>query len=89
MTTLTSQISTNEAEFKNNYTSHLAEISRIQELSKKNEEREATTVEKLKARGKYTARERIQKLIDLGSPFLELNKLAAFEVYEDNATAFR
>lgn len=38
----------------------------------------------MKSRGKYSARERINKLIDLGSPFLELNKLAAFEVYEDN-----
>src|SRR4051812_15541195 len=36
-------------------------------------------------RGKLTARERIDRLIDPGSAFLELNALAAWELYEGQA----
>lgn len=35
-----------------------------------------------KARGKFTARERIDKLVDEGSAFLEFSTLAAFGMYE-------
>lgn len=35
------------------------------------------------ARGKLLARDRIDALLDPGSPFLELSPLAAFEVYDD------
>ena len=37
--------------------------------------------------GKLLPRERLQQLIDPGSPFLELSQLAAFGVYEDNLPA--
>lgn len=40
---------------------------------------------KHKARGKLTARERIQGLIDPGSSFLELSTMAAWECYEGQA----
>jgi len=39
------------------------------------------------ARGKLLPRERVNKLIDPGSPFLELSQLAAFGVYEDDVPA--
>ncbi|UTA47558.1 methylcrotonoyl-CoA carboxylase [Simiduia sp. 21SJ11W-1] len=39
------------------------------------------------ARGKLLARERIDALLDAGSPFLELSPLAAFEVYDDHVPA--
>src|SRR5215468_9118185 len=42
-------------------------------------------VRKHKARGKMTARERIAKLIDPGTPFLELSALAAWDMYENDA----
>lgn len=35
------------------------------------------------ARGKLLPRERINKLLDPGAPFLELSQLAAYEVYDD------
>ena len=37
------------------------------------------------AQGKLFVRERIERLVDPGSPFLELSPLAAWEVYEDDA----
>jgi acetyl-CoA carboxylase carboxyltransferase component len=42
---------------------------------------------KHRARGKLFVRERIERLLDPGSPFLELSPLAAHEVYEDAAPA--
>ncbi len=39
------------------------------------------------ARGKLLARERIDALLDPGSPFLELSQLAAYEVYEEEVPA--
>ena len=40
-----------------------------------------------KDRGKLLVRERINALIDPGSPFLELSQLAAYNVYEDEVNA--
>jgi len=42
-------------------------------------------VERHKARGKLTARERIEHLCDPDTPFLELNALAAWEMYKGEA----
>ena len=44
-------------------------------------------VEKHKARGKLTARERIELLIDKGSKFLELSELAGTKLYDDDVPA--
>lgn len=83
MPTIKSQIVSGDSEYKTNYATHLTEIDKIKELYKKFEYRDEQTLEKIRSRGKNSARDRINKLIDLGSPFLELNKLAAHEVYED------
>jgi acetyl-CoA carboxylase carboxyltransferase component len=42
-------------------------------------------VERHRSRGKLTARERIDRLVDPGSAFLELSALAAWDVYEGQA----
>jgi 3-methylcrotonyl-CoA carboxylase beta subunit len=42
-------------------------------------------IKKHKARGKLTARERIEYLIDPGSAFLEFSTLAAYDMYESQA----
>src|ERR1041385_6870384 len=41
--------------------------------------------ERHRSRGKLTARERIDRLVDPGGAFLELNALAAWEMYEGQA----
>src|SRR4051812_104591 len=38
-----------------------------------------------RAQGKLPVRERVDKLLDPGSPFLELSPLAAWELYENDA----
>ena len=42
-------------------------------------------VERHRQRGKLLARERIDRLVDPGTAFLELNALAAWEVYDGQA----
>lgn len=42
-------------------------------------------VERHRSRGKLTARERIERLVDPGSAFLELSSLAAWKMYNDEA----
>jgi acetyl-CoA carboxylase carboxyltransferase component len=42
-------------------------------------------LERHRSRGKLTARERIERLIDPGTAFLELNALAAWDVYDGQA----
>src|SRR5919106_1672451 len=42
-------------------------------------------VERHRSRGKMTARERVDRLVDPGSAFLELGALAAWEMYEGQA----
>src|SRR5918992_4552843 len=46
-------------------------------------------VEKHRARGKLLARERIDLLLDPGSAFLELNALAAWDLYGGDPPAAR
>src|SRR5258708_39877113 len=43
------------------------------------------SVERHRSRGKLLARERIDRLVDPGATFLELNALAAWGVYDDQA----
>jgi len=45
----------------------------------------AKALERHRARGKLTARERIDRLVDPGSAFLELNALAAWDLYDSEA----
>jgi acetyl-CoA carboxylase carboxyltransferase component len=42
-------------------------------------------IERHRSRGKMTARERVDRLLDPGSAFLELNALAAWDLYEGQA----
>ena len=44
-------------------------------------------IERHREQGKLPVRERIDRLIDPGSPFLELSPLAAFEMYDNDAPA--
>src|SRR5712671_6861657 len=47
----------------------------------------AKYVQRHRDQGKLPARERIDRLLDQGSPFLEFSALAATEMYDDEAPA--
>src|SRR5262245_23464962 len=44
-------------------------------------------VERHRSRGKLTARERVDRLVDPGTAFLEINALAAWGLYDGDAPA--
>jgi 3-methylcrotonyl-CoA carboxylase beta subunit len=85
MDVIESSIDNSSTEFKENRSFHLSLQetlrARVSEVKAGGGER---AVEKHRKRGKFLARERIEKIIDEGSPFLELSPLAGFEVYEEN-----
>ncbi|BCA96164.1 methylcrotonoyl-CoA carboxylase [Legionella antarctica] len=84
MATLNSQINTNSEEFKDNQKIMQALVD---ELKARVNLIALGGDEKARARhlqhGKLLPRERLQQLLDPGTPFLELSQLAAYEVYKD------
>ncbi len=82
---LSSQIDSSNKDFQLNSEFHRGLAS---ELKKKIEKVRLgggdEAVKKHKSRKKFLARERIEKILDEGSPFLELSNLAADGVYEED-----
>ena len=85
MDVLDSSVDNQSEDFKTNKQYHLGLTetlrSRINEVKLGGGE---VAVEKHRNRKKFLARERIEKIIDEGSPFLELSSLAGFDVYEEH-----
>jgi 3-methylcrotonyl-CoA carboxylase beta subunit len=83
---LESSVDVHSAEFKRNAEAMKKTVQQFRErLEVVKAGGGAAIVEKHKARGKMTARERIEALIDSGTAFLELSTLAAWEMYEGAA----
>lgn len=82
MDTINTSINTSSEEFQENekYNLELANFL-IKKLDKVKLAGGDTAKSKHEKRGKFLARERIEKIIDMGSPFLELSPLAADGVY--------
>ena len=83
---LETQIDTSSEEFKKNKSALLDHVQRWRQkidLAKLGGGEEAQ--KKHKSRGKLTARERIEALVDQGTSLLEFSTLAAFEMYENQA----
>lgn len=81
-----SQLNTSSKEFKTNASALNEQVQawrRQVEIAKLGGGEDS--VKKHKSRGKLTARERIEFLIDQGSAFLEFSTLAAHEMYEGQA----
>ncbi|HEY4213490.1 MAG TPA: carboxyl transferase domain-containing protein [Steroidobacteraceae bacterium] len=82
MTVLASQIDPHSREFRDNAEALRALTRALREqVAKVALGGSAAALEKHKAAGKLTARERISVLLDTGSPFLELSQLAAHGMY--------
>lgn len=83
MATIGSSVNRTAAFLKNEETfrAHLATLNSRAEKVKQGGGRAA--IEKLHQKGKLSARERIAKLIDPGSEFLEIGLFAAYEMYEE------
>jgi 3-methylcrotonyl-CoA carboxylase beta subunit len=86
MSVLVSNVNTTNSQFVENRNAFLSLIEdhKIQ-IRKVEAGGGAEIVAKHRARNKMTARERIQKIIDPGSHFLEFSTLAAHDMYENEA----
>jgi 3-methylcrotonyl-CoA carboxylase beta subunit len=88
VTVLNSNISAGSAEFKANAAAMeklVAELkSRMETAAQGGDERSR---QRHTARGKLLPRERVERLLDPGTPFLELSPLAAFGMYDDDIHA--
>ena len=83
-----SQISIESDNFKTNYQAMLSQVEfwrkRVEQVKLGGGE---DALKKHKSRGKLTARERIEGLLDSGTSFLEFSTLAAWEMYDNQAPA--
>ena len=88
MTVIKSNINTNSADFVANATAMKAQTQDLKvTLAKISQGGGAKACERHVSRGKLLPRERVQGLLDPGSPFLELSALAAHDVYGENVPA--
>ncbi|HET9200293.1 MAG TPA: carboxyl transferase domain-containing protein [Dehalococcoidia bacterium] len=83
---LASTVSTGSDEFQANRDHHLGLADQLAErLRTAAEGGGAEQMERHRSRNKLPARERVERLLDPATPFLELSALAAYEMYEDDA----
>jgi 3-methylcrotonyl-CoA carboxylase beta subunit len=83
---LTSRVDTSSAEFGSNSDAHRALVVELRvALAKAALGGSAAARERHVARGKLLPRDRVDTLLDKGSPFLELSALAAGGMYDDEA----
>lgn len=86
MTQIRSSINVDSVEYKKNYehnkslADELASRQRIAAV-----ERRPRTIELQEKRGKNLVRERINRIVDHGAPFLELSPLAGWDLYDGTA----
>ena len=86
MERLESHLDTTSAEFKANAAHHRALAADLRaRLAKVREGGGADSVARHRSRGKLFVRERIERLLDPGTAFLELSPLAANGLYDDEA----
>ncbi len=83
-----SKIDPKSAEFKANRDSLKAVVDELKErLAQVRKGGPPAHVERHKKRGKLTVRERLDRLFDRNTPFVELNPLAAWDMYDNQAPA--
>ena len=83
-----SHIDTSSDEFRANHARMAALVAEYRErLARVREGGGPQYVQRHREQGKLPARERVEKLLDPGSPFLEMSALAAWGMYEDEPPA--
>lgn len=88
MATLHTQLNPRSAEFSANRAAMLEQVDALHSLlAHVHQGGGAKAQERHTSRGKLLPRERINRLLDPGSPFLELSQLAAHQVYGEDVPA--
>ena len=88
MRRIPSQVRTESEDFRRHAAFHREQAEKLRELSESTARGGSEKARELHTgRGKLLVRERIERLVDPGSPFLELSPLAAHEVYDSPVPA--
>ena len=88
MPKIETKIDISSVKFKSNYGYHIALSNELVSTLKKIREMGSShRIDKHHKRGKLTARERIERLKDTNTDFLEFSELAAYEIYDDPVPA--
>src|SRR6185369_4451884 len=86
MDRISSKIRTDTPEFKANYDKMTTAVAQLRDrLAQARQGGGPRYLQRHRDQGKLPVRERIDLLLDEGSPFLELSSLAAWEMYDDEA----
>ena len=86
MTQILSKVNPNSPDFRANYDHNLALAEQLKGRQQQAAfDRPERVLERQKARNKHPVRERIELILDDGSPFLELSPLAGWGMYEGEA----
>jgi 3-methylcrotonyl-CoA carboxylase beta subunit/propionyl-CoA carboxylase len=86
MDRISSKIRTDTPEFKANYDKMTTAVAQLRDrLAQARQGGGPRYLQRHRDQGKLPVRERIDLLLDEGSPFLELSPLAAWEMYDDEA----
>jgi acetyl-CoA carboxylase carboxyltransferase component len=81
-----SQVKPSASDYKDNFAYNKKKVEEFRErLAETKKGGPPKAIEKHKSRGKLTARERLDKLFDKNTPFLEFSALAANGMYKDEA----
>src|SRR5512139_2456617 len=87
METISSSIDSSAPEYQQNAEHHRQLANELrQRLAKVREGGGEKYRKRQEEQGKLFVRDRIERLLDPGSPFLELSALAAWDMYEDQAS---
>ncbi len=81
-----SKVRTSSSEYQENFAYNKKKVEEFREILRKTKVGgPPKAIEKHKSRGKLTARERLEKLFDRNTPFLEFSTLSAYGLYDDQA----
>ncbi len=83
MPVIESRVDTNSDEYLANREGMLARIRQFRELEAKSQAEEESKREKYHRRGQILPRERVNLMLDRGSPFLELQTLCGYKHHDD------
>jgi len=84
MPVLTSAIDPRSAAFRANADAMAAKLAEVRELENKVRQNSASKQATFSARNQILPRERIERLIDRGAPFLEIAPLAGYKMHDDD-----
>jgi geranyl-CoA carboxylase beta subunit len=87
MAVLTSVLDTSSDAFQQNVAAMTEKLGQVQALEQAVRDNSARKKDVFEQRGQLLPRERVERLLDPGQPFLELSKLAGYKMHDDDGGA--